>query len=161
MLRVPSLMHFFINLFICLFSHISDFDYSIDYHPYSNNNCQEKEIPSTFYDGKYRLLEEDPSVDFYKYSWANAHERAVKEKNAFASSYGYTDPFEDFAEVYAIYIMQGDTAREWRNSNAVFANKYQFVNNIYNGKTFPSTQIYYTRPYDVTMMAVSYDDLLR
>lgn len=115
---------------------------------------------SVFYDGSYRLFNEDPSVTYYQQSWSNSHERSVNDKLAFASSYGYTDPFEDFAEAYALYVLQGDSFRAWKNEHGVLARKYEFLFDVFNYKTFRSSQKYSTRPYDVTMLSVNYDDLL-
>ena len=114
---------------------------------------------SQFFDGQYRLPQDDPSVTFYQYSWRNNFEM-IEDDDAFASGYGKSDPFEDFGEVFALYILQGRTFLDWQNSNSVMANKYRFMQSIFNNKTFPSSGNYYARPYDVTLMKVDYQELL-
>lgn len=114
---------------------------------------------SQFYDGSYRLFREDPSVTFYEYSWLSNSERAAK-KNSFASTYGTTDPFEDFAESFALYILQNQTFMNWKKSDDVLVNKYDFFKQIFNGRTFKSEKSVFAQPYDVTMLYVNYDFLL-
>ncbi|MDF2379438.1 MAG: hypothetical protein P1V18_04425 [Candidatus Gracilibacteria bacterium] len=114
---------------------------------------------SQFFDGSYRLLEEDPSVEFYKYSWESNFEH-VDDRNAFASGYGLSDPFEDFAEIFALYVLQGRTFEQWQREHPVLADKYRFMKEVYANKVFPSSGNYSTRPYDVTMMSVDYEELL-
>lgn len=115
---------------------------------------------SEFYDGQYRLFIQDPSVQYYQFSWENNYERKA-ELSAFASSYGSTDPFEDFAEAYALYVLQGKTFRQWADEDPVMALKYDFLNQVFYGRTFVSQQDYLSRPYDVTMLSVDYDQLLK
>lgn len=116
-------------------------------------------VKSAFYDGQYRLFQEDPSVTFYEYSWASNAQR-VAELSAFASSYGTSDPFEDFAEAFALYVLQHETFTNWSFEDQVLAQKFQFLKDAFNGRSFPSTEEYLTRPYDVTMLNVDYDELL-
>ena len=114
---------------------------------------------SQFYDGSYRLFEEDPSVTYYEFSWASNALR-VAELPSFASSYGTSDPFEDFAEAFALYVLQGQTFRQWANEDSVMSQKYAYLNEVFFGRTFPSSNAFQTRPYDVTMLSVIYDELL-
>jgi len=114
---------------------------------------------SQFYDGPYRLFRDDPSVTYYNYSWLSNTQRSA-EKSAFASTYGMSDPFEDFAEAFALYILQHDTFADWRSSDPIFDLKYQFMNNLFHGRTFKSSNKYLAQPYDVTMLHVNYDYLL-
>ncbi|MDP2690841.1 MAG: putative zinc-binding metallopeptidase [bacterium] len=114
---------------------------------------------SEFYDGSYRLFEEDQSVDYYRLSWFDNVDRNA-DTLGFASTYGMTDPFEDFAEMFALYILQGDTAADWIDSSSVFAEKFAFVKRSFNQRTFASVQVFLARPYDVTQLLVDYGELL-
>ena len=114
---------------------------------------------SDFYDGSYRLYLEDPSVTYYGYSWSSNYDR-IDDSQAFASTYAMSDPFEDFAESFALYVLQGDTFANWQRTNRVLAQKYNYINDAFQGKTFPSAKRYYVRPYDVTMLVVDYEELL-
>jgi hypothetical protein len=128
-------------------------------HIYDLHREVDKGDKSPFYDGSYRLFQSDPSVAYYNYSWAGNSLR-VAELPSFASSYGTSDPFEDFAEAYALYVLQNRTFNTWRNEDPVLARKYDFLNAAFNGRTFNSSEQYLTRPYDVTMLKVDYDELL-
>jgi len=114
---------------------------------------------SQFYDGSYRLFQNDPSVTYYEYSWDGNAIRSA-DSGAFASTYGMSDPFEDFAEAFALYILQGETFENWKRSDSILAQKYEYLNRIFNGRTFRSSKQYLTQPYDVTMLYVNYDYLL-
>jgi hypothetical protein len=114
---------------------------------------------SQFYDGPYRLFVGDPSVEYYQYSWKSNSERSTGS-DAFASTYGMSDPFEDFAEAFALYILQGETFASWKESDTVLARKYDYLNTAFRGRTFKSSKLFSTQPYDVTMLAVDYDYLL-
>lgn len=114
---------------------------------------------SPFYDGPYRLFVKDPSVTYYSYSWKSNAERSAGS-DAFASTYAMSDPFEDFAEAFALYILQGETFLDWKESDPVLAQKYDFLNQVFRGRTFKSSKRFLTQPYDVTMLAVDYDYLL-
>lgn len=114
---------------------------------------------SDFYDGEYRLFEEDPSVTFYRYSWKNTFERIADEKT-FASFYGTTDPFEDFAEAYALFILQQPSFSVWIKKDALLIKKFQYLKTVFHDKIFPSSTVYSSQPYDVTMLSVDYETLL-
>jgi hypothetical protein len=114
---------------------------------------------SQFYDGPYRLFVGDPSVTYYEYSWLSNSQRSA-DKTAFASTYGMSDPFEDFAEAFALYILQNETFDDWKDSDPIFQNKFVYMNGIFNGRTFKSSKKFLAQPYDVTMLEVNYDYLL-
>jgi len=114
---------------------------------------------SNFNDGEYRIYESDPSATYYSYSWKSTTERSSGAQG-YASSYGMSDPFEDFAEAFSLYVMQQDTFKNWAGSNPVMAKKYAFISQLYNGRSFASSKKYLTQPYDVTMLYVDYNQLL-
>lgn len=113
---------------------------------------------SQFFDGQYRIPDEDPSVTFYKYSWKNNFEK-VQDSLAFASGYGSSDPFEDFAESFALYVLQNKTFQTWQQTQGIMAKKYGFLKTIF-GKDFVADNVYSARPYDVTQLTVDYELLL-
>ena len=133
---------------------VHEFGHAWDLHREVNSG--EK---SAFYDGEYRLYSADPSVEYYQLSWANNYDRTA-DLEGFASSYGMSDPFEDFAEAFALYVMQGGTFSDWQRGNGVLAKKYDFFQTTFNGRTFRSSKQYFAQPYDVTMLYVDYSLLL-
>lgn len=114
---------------------------------------------SEFYDGKYRLYVEDPSVEFYEFGWKNNFERTA-DNLGYASAYGMSDPFEDFAEAFALYVLQNKTFAQWSDESLVIAKKYDYFLDIFDGRTFPAAKSYLARPYDVTMLLADYEFLL-
>ncbi|GEM_PF-974525 len=114
---------------------------------------------SNFYDGDYRLFVEDPSVTYYALSWSNVHDRTA-ELPSFASSYGMSDPFEDFAESFTLYVLQQKTFVAWGAKYPVMKKKYDFLSQVFAGRVFPAMRTFDTEPYDVTMMTVDYEQLL-
>lgn len=56
---------------------------------------------------------------------------------------------EDFAETFALYILQGSTFAEWSETNTVLLEKYEFMKKIYRGEEFESAKTYDTRPFSV------------
>ncbi|MDP3975900.1 MAG: hypothetical protein Q8P95_03200 [bacterium] len=115
---------------------------------------------SNFFDGQYRLLQEDPSVTYYEHSWRNNHERLGGDSD-FASGYAMSDPFEDFAETFALYVLQHPTFAQWAQSSEVMARKFAFLKgDVFAGRTFSVSKRYSARPYDVTKMLLIYQELL-
>lgn len=138
----------FFRVLVHEFGHVWDLEREV--------NSGEK---SAFYDGEYRLYTQDPSVKYYQLSWANNYDRTA-DQDGFASTYGMTDPFEDFAEAFALYVMQNQTFQNWQRANGVLAQKYAFLQNVFNNRTFQSSKEYFAQPYDVTMLYVDYSLLL-
>lgn len=95
---------------------------------------------SGFRDGRMVVPADDPSVAFYSISWVN---NRTKKKGAgdddFVSGYAKSDPFEDFAESYVMYVMQGEEFRFWAKYNDVLREKYSYLqNNVFDGNEFKS-----------------------
>ncbi|MCK9467047.1 MAG: hypothetical protein M0P94_01850 [Candidatus Absconditabacterales bacterium] len=92
-------------------------------------------------DGNYtefgkRVFEiDDPSIVFYKLSWQN---EKIRKSNAtkedFCSSYGMTDPFEDFAECHNLYLNHNAIFAYRAQNNEIMKQKYNFIANLYGGK---------------------------
>lgn len=133
---------------------VHEFGHAWDLHREVNSG--EK---SPFYDGEYRLYSADPSVQYYQLSWANNYDRTA-DLEGFASTYGMSDPFEDFAEAFALYVMQNETFSTWQRGNSVLAKKYDFFQGIFHDRVFRSSKQYFAQPYDVTMLYVDYSLLL-
>jgi len=93
---------------------------------------------SAYNDGSNRVYLNDPSVEFYNISW----EREDKllggaTKYDFVSGYAMSDPFEDFAESYAYYVLHGNAFRKLTLHNDKLAQKYDFLKNkVFNGMEY-------------------------
>lgn len=120
---------------------------------------------SAYNDGSNRVYLDDKSVEFYNISWI----REDRMKNAatkmdFVSGYAMTDPFEDFAESYAYYILHGSEFKKLALYNDALKQKYNYLKNeVFAGREFQNgtDQIarmnVNNRNYDVTVLPYSLD----
>ncbi|HOG14998.1 MAG TPA: hypothetical protein PK674_00200 [Candidatus Absconditabacterales bacterium] len=85
---------------------------------------------------------DDPSIMFYKLSRQSEKIRkADARKDDFCSSYGMTDPFEDFAECHNLYLNHNAVFVYRAKNNEIMKQKYNFIANLYGGKyLFDSTK---------------------
>jgi hypothetical protein len=121
--------------------------------------------PSGFMDGKTVIYESDPSLNFYRISWQNEKtKKSGSSKTDFVSGYAMTDPFEDFAETYAYYVLQNESFKSLAASNTAMNKKYIFMRDtVFGGRAFPtgSSKIQKTtRPWDVTVLAYDLNKFL-
>lgn len=112
---------------------------------------------SEFMDGSKPVKSDDPSVDFYRLSWQNDTTlKATASEEDFVSGYAMTDPFEDFSESYAYYILHGTEFRQLAKENAVLQAKYKFLKErVLDGKEYVNGEEVVdvkTRHYDVTVL---------
>lgn len=84
--------------------------------------------PSMFADGTTPIYGDDPSVLFYQISWLTPR---IMQPGAtvadFVSGYATTDPFEDFAETYAYYVLQQKEFAKLAMGNPILQDKYDFM----------------------------------
>lgn len=93
---------------------------------------------SGFMDGKKVVYEDDPSVEFYRLSWIDENTRRLDSKaEDFVSGYAMSDPFEDFAEAYAYYILHGNEFRALAQHNEVLQQKYDYLKTtVFHGNEY-------------------------
>lgn len=83
---------------------------------------------SMFRDGKEIYFRDSPMVAYWQLSWATEESRAAGSTNTeFASGYGKSDAFEDFAEFFAAYVLQRDMLEDRAASNDVIAAKLAWM----------------------------------
>lgn len=119
-------------------------------------------------DGRITLYNNDLSLGFYQISWAD--ETELKEETDpldFVSGYAMSDPFEDFAESYNFYRLNGANFRYLAASNEALEAKYLFLKeNVFQGQEFgleelPSADLPVTeRKYDATKLPYDYQTFL-
>ena len=82
---------------------------------------------STFRDGSELFYWNDPSVAFYQISWINEKTKRYQVKSEdFVTGYASWDPFEDFAESFAYFLLQNETFRKRALTNTAMAAKYKW-----------------------------------
>ncbi len=73
---------------------------------------------SAFFDGDEAVRNDDPSVLFYKISWASSKAHKAGTVSAdFVSAYADTDAFEDLAETVTYYLLQRSAFEERAKTN--------------------------------------------
>jgi hypothetical protein len=110
-------------------------------------------------DGANPVYSDDPSLDFYKISFENQTTlKDIASDLDFVSGYAMSDPYEDFAESYAYYILHGNEFRELAQNNESLNQKYGYLktrifdgNEYFNGDESHNVELY-TRQYDVTVL---------
>lgn len=113
---------------------------------------------SGFMDGQKVVYEDDPSVAFYRLSWIDEDTRTLNSTaEDFVSGYAMSDPFEDFAETYAYYILHGNEFRVLAQHNEVLQKKYEFLKTtVFEGKEYDNGDEkdidIETRHFDVTVL---------
>ena len=104
---------------------------------------------------------DDPSISYYEISWDSENIRKETASVAdFCSSYGMSDPFEDFAECHNLYLNHNAIFKVWAQNNEMMKKKYNFFANLYGWKfLFSSTVDLWkysaavnSRPWDTTRM---------
>jgi len=96
------------------------------------------------------FLNWDKSFDFYDISWSNNTE--YKGNNNFVSWYWKTNPFEDFAETFNLYINHNSYLLTlWTQSDAI-AKKYEFMYNLMNWKYIYEGSYNWEKVYDTTLL---------
>jgi len=72
-----------------------------------------------------------PSIEYYGISWVSENTRKLDSINSdFCSLYGMTNPFEDFAECFTLYVYHHDYFRHIASENEALKKKYSFLTNI-------------------------------
>ena len=114
---------------------------------------------SAFLDGNNPVYNNDSSLNFYQISFEN--EKTIRYAGLeadFVSGYAMTDPFEDFAETYAFYLLHGNEFRAMAQNNPALSQKYFFMKySVFAGKEYLNGDLKNTasRNFDVTVL--SYD----
>jgi hypothetical protein len=74
---------------------------------------------------------DDPSIDYYTLSRRNESTRLASSRSEdFCSWYAMTNPFEDFAECFNLYMNHNAYFRSIAQNNQILTQKYNFIANI-------------------------------
>ncbi|MFH0837998.1 MAG: putative zinc-binding metallopeptidase [Patescibacteria group bacterium] len=120
---------------------------------------------SPFRDGNAPIYESDPSLDFYRISWEDVNNRKKTADNLdFVSGYAMSDPFEDFAETYAYYVLHNKDFKKLASSSDALYAKYRFMKyEVFDGTEFDTGDgdvEENARPWDVTVLSYEVSDFL-
>lgn len=119
---------------------------------------------SAFKDGSKPVYNDDPSVAFYAISWKNEKaKRSGVSKADFVSGYASWDPFEEFAETYAYYVLQYDAFVARAQKNDALRQKLAWMEaNVFNGYERPAEGKASAKggpPWDVTLLPYAWRPL--
>lgn len=109
---------------------------------------------SAFVDGATPIATDDPSASFYSICWKTST-TARCPAGQFISGYGSTDPFEDFAESFAYYVLHGRQFRARAALDPLVAARYNFLRDtVFAGTEYTTgtTEVPATVPYDITRL---------
>ena len=107
--------------------------------------------------GKIKFSIDDPSLEYYKYSWESESIRnSMALKKDFCSEYGMSNPFEDFSECHNLYLNNRKLFRTMAKESSTLKNKFNFFANLFNNEILwdNNTRMLYTerRPWDTTVL---------
>lgn len=101
----------------------------------------------------------DPSTLLYGVSWTNNRSFTGLERDV-VSGYSLENPYEEFAETYAMYVLHGPLFRFYAAHSPVLKKKYEFMKTeVFNGAEYafaneklPPIRQAHERAYDVTRL---------
>lgn len=73
---------------------------------------------------------DDESINFYKFSWKSENTKMSWFKD-FVGWYAMTNPFEDFAESFNMYLNHYDVFKNLSKTNYKCAQKFQYIDNLF------------------------------
>lgn len=109
--------------------------------------------------GRNVFATDDLSLQYYANSWkSETIRKSEASKKDFCSGYGMSDPFEDFAECFNLYINHNTLFKTMAKRNQILKKKYNFVASIFDWKflhAYDNEASYTTdninwRPWDTT-----------
>lgn len=84
--------------------------------------------PSNFKDGSDVFAKDSPAAAFFAISWVNEGKmKATAKKTDFASGYGQTNAFEDFAEFFTSYVLDRPWLEARAKTNVAIAAKLNWM----------------------------------
>lgn len=85
--------------------------------------------------GKAVFATDDFSLWFYKLSRdKETIRKSETKKKDFCSGYGMSDPFEDFAECFNLYINHNSLFKQIAKTNTILKKKYNIIASIFDGQ---------------------------
>lgn len=142
----------FIAVFLHELGHVVDLDVFVG----------ESDEPSNFvFLDRSPVPSDDPSVEFYQITWDNTRSPHDTAQHLDAvSEYGFTNPFEDYAEAYIFYLLHGKSFKLLTDKNESLKEKYIFLKNkTFNGMEFAFGDVFYDNEeiYDTTVLFFDLD----
>lgn len=91
---------------------------------------------TSFADRGQSVYSTDPSVRLYAVSWEDNRSFTGKNHDV-VSGYSLSNPYEEFAETYAMYVLHGRLFKAYARTNRALDKKYRFMKNeVFDGKEY-------------------------
>lgn len=146
----------FTSVFIHEIGHVADLGYLTD-----PLNRTEK---SHFYYPNGKSVEQfDPSLRFYMVSWNDSHSKKNNDNLNFISTYGMSNPFEEFAESYNFFVLHRENFYDRSRENIPLRRKYNFLKHtVFKDQEFDfySAENYPKVIYDTTLLPFDLNKLV-
>lgn len=85
--------------------------------------------------GQESFAIDDISLQYYTLSRDSEYQRKnIETRQSFCSIYGMSNPFEDFAECFQLYMNHQDYFRHLSKDNNTLAKKYAFFEQLFDGR---------------------------
>lgn len=124
---------------------------------------------TSFVDRGKIVYSSDPSAELYGVSWDdNRSLKSGQHTRDFISGYAKTNPYEEFAEMYAAYVLHGPLFRLYAAHDRTLQEKYEFMKEVvFEGREFdfaheplPPIREVYHRTFDVTRLDYNLESFL-
>lgn len=145
-----------VSVFIHELGHVTDLGFLTD--PLKRN----ERSPFHYPNGK-SVEQYDPSLRFYMISWNDEKNKHHTSPDYFISTYGMTNPFEEFAESYNFFVLHRENFRERAEENEIMNRKYNFLKSrVFQGQSydFYSFENYPKVIYDTTLLPFDLNKLV-
>lgn len=114
---------------------------------------------TSFADRGQTVYSTDPSVRLYSVSWEDNRSFTGQSQDV-VSGYSLSNPYEEFAETYVLYVLHGRLFKFYAGNNSALARKYRFMKTtVFDGTVYdlgreplPKANEVNRREYDVTRL---------
>ncbi len=91
---------------------------------------------TSFADRGQTVYSTDPSVRLYSVSWED-NRSFTGSNHDVVSGYSLSNPYEEFAETYALYVLHGRLFKFYAGNNTALDEKYRFMKTtVFDGKVY-------------------------
>ncbi len=133
-----------------------EFWHIVDLWVLNGNSLAKNSDYTEFWKVKFSI--DDPSLEYYKYSWNSEDIRkSTAQEKDFCSQYGMSNPFEDFAECHNLYLNNRKLFRTMASESSILKNKFNFFSNLFDYQILWDNNTWFPydwwRPWDTTVLS--------
>ena len=133
-----------------------EFWHIVDLWVLNGNSLAKNSDYTEFWKVKFSI--DDPSLEYYKYSWNSEDIRkSTAQEKDFCSQYWMSNPFEDFAECHNLYLNNRKLFRTMASESPILKNKFNFFSNLFDYQILWDNNTWFPydwwRPWDTTVLS--------